>query len=141
MGTWRQCGWMQSALLVCWGQFWTGMKGVLFLLLYVYTALENGPLDLRVMHNWNILKNSLKKALIWEGRVLQFPVNVLSLNTTLFNISLFPFCIKYKVEVNLVLLPVRAKDCRLGVLEDTSISAMGNSGHPPVAGVNVFNCC
>ena len=68
-------------------------------------------------------------------------MNVLSLNTTLFNISLFPFCIKYKVEVNLVLLPVRAKDCRLGVLEDTSISAMGNSGHPPVAGVNVFNCC
>lgn len=57
----------------------------------VYTALGNGVFDLRMLYNWNILNNILKKSLIWEGRVLQFSVNILSLNTTLFSINLFAF--------------------------------------------------
>lgn len=64
------------------------MKGALFLLFCVYTALESDVFDLRMMNNRNILCNSLKKALIWEGRVLQFSVNILSLSLTKFSISL-----------------------------------------------------
>lgn len=63
------------------------MKGALFLLFCVYAALESGVFDLRMMNNRNILCNSLKKALIWEGRVLQFSVNALSLSLK-FSISL-----------------------------------------------------
>lgn len=104
------------------------MKGALFLLLSVYTALESGVFDLRMMHNWNIQNESLRKALIWEGRVLQFPVNILSLREALFSTNLFTFAL------NMILLLVRAKDWSLGLCEDASVSAMGNSAHPPVAG-------